>query len=163
MALLSKDMLADLVINIANIVILFLITKALVYKPVKKFLTARKEKLEAENAKAEALMAEANEKQETYDALLADAQNEKARILQTARAEAQAQAEDILAAANADAEKTAAEAAAAAEEEKRQAVAGAKDEIAELAVALSGKIMGRAASDRDDLRAAAAFFEDPAV
>ena len=163
MALLSKDMLADLVINIANIVILFLITKALVYKPVKKFLAARKEKLAAETAKAEALMAEANEKQETYDTLLADAQNEKARILQSAQAEARAQAEDIVAAANAQAKKTAAEAAEAAEEEKRQAVAGAKDEIAELAVALSGKIMGRAAADRDDLRAAAAFFEDPAV
>ena len=34
--LLSKDMLADLIINIANILILFFVTRKLLYKPVNK-------------------------------------------------------------------------------------------------------------------------------
>lgn len=161
--LLSKEMLADLVINIANIVILFLVTKALVYKPVKKYLTERREKLAAEKEKTAALLAEAEEKQAKYDALLMDADAEKARLLAEAEQEAKARADGIVAAANADAEKTAAEAKTAAAEAKRQALEEAKGEIAELAVALSGKIMGRAATDRDDLRAAEAFFEGGAV
>ena len=40
--LISSEMLADLVINIINIVILFLVTKKLLYKPVKQFLDANK-------------------------------------------------------------------------------------------------------------------------
>ena len=40
--LLSKDMLADLAINIVNILVLFFVTRALLYKPVKKYLAARK-------------------------------------------------------------------------------------------------------------------------
>ena len=161
--LLSKEMLADLVINIANIVILFLVTKALVYKPVKKYLTERREKLAAEQAEAEAIKAEAGEAQAKYEALLADADAEKARLLAEAQNEARARADEIVAAANAEAEKTAIAAKAAAEAEKQQALNEAKEEIGELAVALSGKIMGRAATDRDDLRAAKAFFEDGAV
>ncbi len=161
--LLSKEMLADLVINVANIVILFLVTRALVYKPVKKYLAARREKLAAETEKAQAALAAADAKQVEYEALLADSDAEKARLLRAAETEARARADEILAAANAAAAQTAAEAKSAAEAEKQQAVDDAKNEIAELAVALSGKIMGRAASDRDDLRAAAAFFEDEAV
>ena len=161
--LLSKEMLADLVINIANIVILFLVTKALVYKPVKKFLNERREKLDAQTAQAEAMLAEAEEKQAKYDALLAGADEEKTRLLEEAAREAQAKADGIVADAAAAAAQTTAEAREAAAQEKQQAVEDAKREIAELAVALSGKIMGRAADDRDDLRAAQAFFEGGTV
>ena len=161
--LLSKEMLADLVINIANIVILFLVTRALVYKPVKKYLSERKEKLAAERENAAALLAEANAKQAKYESLLAEADAEKARLLAEAEAEAHARADEIVAEADAAARQTAAEAKAEAALEKQQALDEAKTEIGELAVALSGKIMGRAAGDRDDLRAAKAFFEGGTV
>ncbi len=157
--LLSKEMLGDLVINIANIVILFLVTKALVYKPVKKYLNARKEKLAAAAAEAETQRKQAEEKQAEYEALLADAGNEKARLLAQAEAEAQARASQIVADAEKDAAETAREAQAKIQTEKEKAVAEAKDEIADLAFALSEKILGRAATDADARRAAEAFFE----
>ena len=38
----------DLIINILNVVVFYLIIRLLVYKPVKKFLSARKEKIDKE-------------------------------------------------------------------------------------------------------------------
>ena len=52
MGLVSKEMIADLIINIINILVLFFLTKALLYKPVKKFLNARRERMEAERQAA---------------------------------------------------------------------------------------------------------------
>lgn len=157
--LLSKEMLGDLVINIMNIVILFLVTKALVYKPVKKYLNARKEKLAAEAAETEALRKEAEAKQAEYEALLSDADAEKARLLAQAEAEAQTSAAKIVADAQTAAEETVREARASAQAEKQRAVAEAKDEITDLAFTLSEKIIGRTAADADTRRVAEAFFE----
>lgn len=163
MELLSKEMLADLAINILNIVILFLVTRALVYKPVKKFLAARREKLDAETARAQELLAEAQEKQDRYTSLLNEADAEKAKLLSEAEAEARARANEIVAQAEAEAGNTVTAARETAEAEKKRAVKEAKDEIASLAVALSGKIMGRTASDEDARRIAEDFFEGRAV
>ena len=49
----SKDLIADLLINIVSIIVLYLVVKKLAYKPVKKFLDARTEKVETEKAEAE--------------------------------------------------------------------------------------------------------------
>ncbi len=49
----------DLIVNILNIAILYVILRFLVYKPVKKFLNARLERLRAEKESAEKAVAEA--------------------------------------------------------------------------------------------------------
>ena len=71
--LLSKDMLADLAINIVNILVLFFVTRALLYKPVKKYLAARKEKAAAAAEEARAAKEQADAEKAKYEALLADA------------------------------------------------------------------------------------------
>ena len=63
MGLVSKEMIADLIINIINILVLFFLTKALLYKPVKKYLNARRERLAAEQAARERLDAERRRKE----------------------------------------------------------------------------------------------------
>ena len=57
--LVISDAVKDLIINIIDIVILFVIVRALAYKPVKKFLDARKARIakeleDAASAKSEA-------------------------------------------------------------------------------------------------------------
>ena len=44
--LVISDAVKDLIINIVNIIVLFVIVKTLAYKPVKKFLDDRKAKIE---------------------------------------------------------------------------------------------------------------------
>ena len=51
----TKDLIADLIINIGSIVVLFVIVKKLAYKPVKKFMDARTERVMAQKTEAEAL------------------------------------------------------------------------------------------------------------
>ena len=156
--LLSKDMLVDLAINLLNIVILFLITKALLYKPVKKYLDARKEKLEQEKAEAAAAQQAAEEVRQTYEAKLSDADAAAAALIAEKRGEAQKTAGEIVSAAEADAarirEKAQLDAAAAREE----ALESAKAEIMESAIGISEKILRREVTDRDDRRLVEDFF-----
>ena len=49
----SKDLIADLLINIVSIIVLYLVVKKLAYKPVKKFLDARTQRVEAQKTEAE--------------------------------------------------------------------------------------------------------------
>ncbi len=161
--LLSKDMIADLVINLINIVILFLVTKALVYKPVKKFLEARRQRLEDEAARAQAGQAEAAAAREQYEALLAGAEEMRRKSVAEAQNAARAESERILAGAREQAEQVKREAAAAAELTRADAVQEAKKDIVEMAVTLSEKILGRAVTEADTLRAAEQFFEETNV
>ena len=63
----SKDLIADLLINIVSIIVLYLVVKKLAYNPVKKFLNARTEKVEAQKLEAAENLKEANEMKEKYD------------------------------------------------------------------------------------------------
>ena len=74
----SKDLIADLLINIVSIIVLYLVVKKLAYNPVKKFLDARTERVEAEKAEASKNLSEATEMKEKYDELLKDSENAKA-------------------------------------------------------------------------------------
>ena len=67
--LLSKDMLADLIINIVNILILFFVTKKLLYKPVKKYLAQRKERTTAAEKEAQTAKVNADAERAKYEAL----------------------------------------------------------------------------------------------
>ena len=60
--LVISDAVKDLIINIIDIIILFVIVRALAYKPVKKFLDARKERIAKELSDAAALKSEAEER-----------------------------------------------------------------------------------------------------
>jgi F-type H+-transporting ATPase subunit b len=74
----SKDLIADLLINIVSIIVLYLVVKKLAYNPVKKFLVARTERIEAEKAEVSKTLSEATEMKEKYDELLKDCENAKA-------------------------------------------------------------------------------------
>ena len=63
----SKDLIADLLINIVSIIVLYLVVKKLAYNPVKKFLVARTERIEAEKAEVSKTLSEATEMKEKYD------------------------------------------------------------------------------------------------
>lgn len=158
MGLLQKEMLGDIVINVINILILFFVARALLYKPVKKFLTARREKEAKALEEANRLEAQAREKREEYEALLSDAEGEKERTVKDARNEAQRQAEKIVSEAEKEAADLLSRSAAAAEAEKEKLLQGARDEISGLALELSGKIMGREVTDEDNVNIINRFF-----
>ena len=156
--LLSKDMLADLIINIVNILILFFVTRALLYKPVKKYLAQRKERAAAAMKEAEDAKADADAEKAKYEALLADAEAEKARVLEEAAGEARRNADEMTEKAKRGAESILAEATADAQAIRDKAARDSKDAITEIALEISGKLMGRAVTDADNRRIVDSFF-----
>ena len=65
----------DIVIHIVNIVVLFVVLRILLYKPVKKFMQAREDRLKAEKQEVIDSRAETEELKKQYEEKLADAQN----------------------------------------------------------------------------------------
>ena len=92
--LLSKEMLWDLVINIINILILFFVTKTLLYKPVKKVLEQRKAAQAKLLEEAEQQKTHAMEKKEQYDALMADSAAIRLTTMREAETQAKEKAEE---------------------------------------------------------------------
>ena len=60
----------DLLLNLLNIVLLFLIVRTLAYKPIRKFMDARTARVTAEAKAAEEKAAEAEKLKEEYTQLL---------------------------------------------------------------------------------------------
>ncbi len=156
--LLSKDMLADLVINIINIVVLFIVTKKLLYKPVKKYLEDRKAKVASGFEEAEKMKAEALAQKAEYDAVIADADAKVKASLAESQAKAKEEAEKILAAAKAEAEGLLKESREEAEAERKQLLKAEKEDIVGAALDISGRILCREVTDADNRAIIDSFF-----
>ena len=156
--LLQKEMLGDLAINVVNILILFFVTRALLYKPVKKFLETRREKERKALADAEKAKADAEALRTEYEAALSGVESEKAEILSSARAEARQAALAIRSEADRGAERIRREAEAQAENTLKKAVEDARREAGDLAIDLSAKVLGREVTDEDNRAIIDSFF-----
>ncbi len=102
--------------------------------------------------KAEAAQAEAAKALATYQAQLADARGEAARIREDAKAQAATTAAAIRAQAQADADRIVASAKAQLEAERAQVVHQLRGEIGGLATELAGRIVGESLADADVAR-----------
>ncbi|MBR3976160.1 MAG: F0F1 ATP synthase subunit B [Clostridia bacterium] len=156
--LISAEMLADLIINIINIVILFLVTKKLLYKPVKKFLDTRKEKIAAQFEEVKLREKEAADAKEEYCELIGNAQVLFERTVNEAKAEARKSAEKIVSEANQQAKKIVDDAKLSAAEEHQKMIENARSDIAEVALQISNKIIQREVTDADNRRIIDSFF-----
>lgn len=156
--LLSKEMLWDLVINIINILILFFVTKTLLYKPVKKVLEQRKAAQAKLLEEAEQQKTHAMEKKEQYDALMADSAAIRLTTMREAETQAKEKAEEILSEARAEAAAITETTRAKAEAEREKMLSDARDQLGAIAVELSGKILGREVTDEDNRRIIDSFF-----
>lgn len=156
--LISSEMIADLIINILNILILFFVTKKLLYKPVKKFLDARKQKIDEQFEMVQSREKEAAAVKEEYSVLLGEAEKLRSKTVLEAKELARDEAQKILSEAKQQASKIVSEAKADAENEHRRMLENAKNDIAQVAVEISGKIMSREINDEDNRRIIDAFF-----
>lgn len=156
--LLSKDMLVDLLINIINIVILFIVTKRLLYKPVKKYLDERKAKVAAGFEEAEKMKAEALAEKAQYDAVIADADAQAQKALADAQAKAREEAQRILADAKNASENYLRESREKAEAERKQLLKAEKEDIVGAALDISGRILCREVKDADNRAIIDSFF-----
>lgn len=155
----SKDLIADLLMNIISIIVLYLVVKKLAYKPVKKFLDARTERLEAQKAEAAEALKEATEMKEKYDELLKDSENAKAEAIKEGINNAKAEANDIIDSAREQAKAIVDKANKNAEEKQQELLDNSRDEVINLALDASAALLKREFDDADNKRLIEDFLD----
>lgn len=149
----------DLILNILNIVLFFLIVRALAYKPIRKFMDARTEKVNAAAKAAEEKAAEADAAKAQYDALLADSETKSRAILQESKKQADADAAQILENAKAQAEQILRDADADAAKKRADALQGMQEQVVDLAFGISEKLLAHSIRDDDTKKLADRLFD----
>lgn len=157
--LVISDAIKDLIINIINIILLFVIVRALAYKPVKKFLDDRRERIAAEKREAEEQKAKAEEMYSQYEQLLAENKNSRAEIMSAAERDAKASAAEIIENAKKTAREITDKARAETAKEREAAVASLKKDVTGMAFDISERLLSREITDKDNQRIADDFFE----
>ena len=155
----SKDLIADLLINIVSIIVLYLVVKKLAYNPVKKFLDARTQRVEAEKSEASKNLSEATEMKEKYDELLKDCENAKAEAIKEGINNAKAEATEILDTAREQAKAIVDKANKNAKEKEQEVLDNAREEIVNLAIDASTALLHREFDDADNKRLIEDFLD----
>jgi F-type H+-transporting ATPase subunit b len=157
------DFSVTFVITIINITILFFVLKAILWKPVTKFMAERAERIrdsiaqsESNKAKAKALLAQ-------YEAQIKTAETEAETIISKARERAEAEAEKIIAESRASADETLENAKKQLEVERKAALAVFRQEAAALVVTAAGRLVGREIKSEDNRQYAAMLLNETAA
>jgi F-type H+-transporting ATPase subunit b len=139
----------QIIISLANLTILFLILKKLLFKPVKNVLDARQKTLDSKYEEADKSAAEAEENKKAWEEKLRNAEEEADAIIRTASEDAKNHSDRIVADARNMADSIVRQAKNAAELERRGAEEGIKIEIINVSAALTEKILGREINMQD--------------
>ena len=132
-----------IVISLANLVILFLILKKLLFKPVKKIVDKRQKEIESEYKKAEKTQAEADAIKAEWEGKMATAEAEADKIISDAVERADSRNEVMLYESREKADQIIRKAKADIERERKDARETIKKEIVDVSEALSEQIIGR--------------------
>ena len=152
------ELAVDLLLNLLNIVILFIIVKLLVYKPVKKFLDDRNEKIKREIEEAQKLKDSANETLSKKEELINEGRAEGEAAASEMHKKAQEKADNIIKKAKSDAEKIIAKANKEADTRKQEIIKSSRNEIADLSIEIAEKILEREVNAEDNRRIVDDFF-----
>lgn len=132
-----------IVISLANLVILFLILKKLLFKPVKKIVDQRQKEIESEYKKAEKTQAEADVIKAEWEGKMATAEAEADKIISDAVERADSRNEVMLYESREKADQIIRKAKADIERERKDARETIKKEIVDVSQTLSEQIIGR--------------------
>ena len=148
----------DILINIVNIIVLFLLLRLILWKPVNKFLSARAARVkgELENAEKTLLEAEALKKEYTDD--LEGIEARARNVMRESRAKASEEADGILGDAREKTRVMIIEARERIAEEKERAIENAHREVAQLATDMASRILKREVAPEDSVGAVEDFF-----
>ena len=149
----------QILISLANLLLIFLILKKLLWKPVQKVMEERKAMVDKQFADAADAQAEAEADKAQWAEKLATADEEAAARIAEADETARRHGDRVIADAKEKAEGIIRQAEAEAELERQKATASMREEIADLSTVLAEKMREREIN-ADDHRAMIASFLD---
>ena len=139
----------QMIISLCNLVILFLILKKFLYKPVRKALEERKQAVEGVYADAQKALDTANASKTEYERELAGIRERADSMLASATADANKRSEAILSDARERADGMMRQAKNDISLERHKAESGIRSEIADVSTALTEKLLAREINSDD--------------
>ncbi|MDR1636370.1 MAG: F0F1 ATP synthase subunit B [Treponema sp.] len=151
---------ATFLVTILNITILFFILRALLFKPVSKFMAGRTKKVEDALAQAEKERNQSKQLLASYEERIRQAEGEAEAIIREARENSRQEADRIVAEGKASAERMIASARGQIDVERQAALAVFKAEAAALVVAAASRLLRRDLNQEDNRRLAASLLAE---
>ena len=143
-----------------NTLIIFFVAKKFLFGPVMNIIQTRQQEIDDMYTQAETSRENAEKLQSEYEEKLSQAAATSERLVKEATVRAQGREEEIIRQANLEANAIREKAAADIAQEKKKAINDAKDEIADMAMAIAGKVVGRAINAADQASLVDHFIEE---
>ena len=139
----------DILISLANLLILFLILKRFLFKPVQKMFETRKQQVENIYAEADENRSQAVSMKQEYEAKMASARAEADGLVRNAVQTAQKRSDAIMAEAAGQASHIKQKAEEEIAKEKQQMLQDVRGEISDIAVSIASKVVEREINAKD--------------
>lgn len=150
----------QILISLANLVILFLLMKHFLYKPVKKVLAQRQKAIDDQYSEADKAKQAAEEERSVWEQKMQTAETRANEILQNATANASRRSDAIIAEAKDKADGIMRNAENEAELQRLKAEDDIKNDIVDLSAALTEKLLSREINSDDHKAFIDSFIED---
>ena len=144
---------------IGNLLILTLIIKKFLFKPVQKILAERQAQVDTLYEEAEESKASAEKDKQLYHEKLEKAEHEVEEIIKTATVRAEKLGDEIVAEANAKADAAIKKADADIAQSKKKAINEIKNDIAGISVSIAEKVVEREINEKDHKDIIESFIE----
>ena len=151
--------LIDFVEHALNLHVLFLLLRTFLYKPVSKFMAEREAKFAREREQIDASRDAADALKSQYETSMKNARLDAEHVAEERRKAAEREAEDLRKKAKQDAQGILTDAMRQAAAEREGMVSELKEQTAELAVDIAGKILEREVTQQDHQRIIDSFFD----
>lgn len=150
----------QILISLCNLVLLFLILKKFLYKPVRNMLAERQSAIDSQYADAENAKNDALELKDEWQSKMSTAESQAEDIVKQAVESADRRSAAIIGESREKAERILKQAETDAELERQKVEAEIKDQIADVSVALSEKMLGREINEEDHRALIDSFLSD---
>lgn len=150
----------QIAVSLVNLLLLFLVVKKFLYKPVHKMLDARQARIDADYAAANEARVKAEADQKAYEDKLSEAHREAEGVIHSAVELAAQREKELLGDAKKKADGIVRQAQNSAEMERKKAEESIKQEIVVVSSLLTEKILEREVKTEDHRELIDRFMED---
>ena len=139
----------SILISLANLLIIFLIRKKFLFKPVQRVMNTRQEQVDKIFSEADQSRDSANQMKQEYEQRLSSARQEADSMIKTAAQTAQRKSDQIISDAKTQASHVKQKAEEEIAQQKKQMLQDVRSEISELAVDIASKDVEREINQKD--------------
>lgn len=143
-----------------NVLILFVILRIFLFKPVNKIMNERTRSVQDDIDSAKKAREDAEELKEQYENTISEAKEEAKNIIMKAHEDAESERAAIIKKSHEEAEQIVAEADKTIENERKRITRQAQSEIADLAIEAASKIVGANVDDEKNRRLVDEFLSN---